>query len=175
LLLTMSPPQILFLLDGTLFVVAVAAWLVPITGLPLHEWLGLALSAIILVHIVFQWNWLASAVKRLVKPGAWRLRVNVVVNSSLFAAAIIAIYSGAMISEVALPEIGLVPAVNPTWAHVHGISNLLMAFLVGLHIAINWRWITGVARRLGAMRHFGPSRLGSSGRDPQTSAPEGEL
>jgi hypothetical protein len=38
------------------------------------------------------------------------------------------------------------------WYKLHGVSQRLMTLFVGLHIAINWRWITTVALGLCASK-----------------------
>src|SRR5262249_11092447 len=51
-------PQFLLALNAVLFLLVMAVFLVTLTGLPFHEWLGLAAAAVIVVHVVLQWDWI---------------------------------------------------------------------------------------------------------------------
>ncbi|HWF95098.1 MAG TPA: DUF4405 domain-containing protein [Xanthobacteraceae bacterium] len=136
--------QFLLFLDATLFVAALILWPVPLAGLAVHEWLGLAAMALLLIHVVLQWRWIATAVRRLGDRGAGRTRGNVLLNCCLFATTMLVMFSGIMISEVALYAVGLDASSNFAWHPIHGWSQTVMTYLVGLHIALNWRWIRAV-------------------------------
>jgi hypothetical protein len=144
----MRRTRFLIWLNALLFATLIAVMATPMTGVVAHEWLGVAIAGVVLVHIVLQWDWLATAFRRF-PGGPMRLGVNLVLNGFLFVAMVVAIYSGVMISVVVRPAIGLASSVQPAWGLVHSVSVLLaMTMLVGLHLAINWRWITNVAVRL---------------------------
>src|ERR1700735_1150516 len=34
------------------------------TGMIVHEWLGIALAAMVLVHLLFSWTWISSTARR---------------------------------------------------------------------------------------------------------------
>src|SRR6185295_13299866 len=144
----MRRTRFLIWLNAALFATLIAVMSPAMTGVAAHEWLGVAISGVVLVHIVMQWDWLATAVRRF-RGGPMRLRVNFVLNSMLFVAMVVAIYSGVMISVAVRPAIGMASDVQPAWGLVHSVFVLLaITMLVGLHLAINWRWITNVAVRL---------------------------
>lgn len=46
------------------------------SGLAVHEWLTLALAATIIVHLLFNWNWIAEVTKRLFFRGLNVSQVN---------------------------------------------------------------------------------------------------
>jgi hypothetical protein len=140
--------RFLFVLDACLFTALMAAESVPLTGAAIHEWLGLLVAILLLIHITLQWPWFASAVRRLGVGGYARTRVNLLLNASLFADVILVIFSGAMISQIALPALGLRASTNFAWNGIHSFSQQAMIFLVGLHIALNWSWIRAVVVRL---------------------------
>jgi uncharacterized protein DUF4405 len=116
-------------------VVALQAW--RLTGVPLHEWLAVALIAGIVAHLLQHWNWIESRARRLRRPGSARTRVNYALNASLFTAMAIAMISGFMISKVVL-------AVHPTpddylkWHSVHETSSRIALIATGLHLGLNW-------------------------------------
>ena len=66
----MRRSQFLFAFNSSLFMLMMALWLVPITGLTAHELLGFAAVAVIVIHVVLQWSWLGAAFARFPQPTA---------------------------------------------------------------------------------------------------------
>jgi hypothetical protein len=57
--------------------------------------------------------------------------------------------SGILISRVALPELGIrLPLVGPFWGPMHTLTAEVTLGPVPVHVALRWRWIAGVGRRL---------------------------
>lgn len=139
--------RFLLILD-TILLVTVLVLMVP-DPLALHEWLGVAVIPIAVIHLLFAWQWIATALPRLLAKGAWRLRVNVLLNALLFYAFVVALFSGVMESAIALPKLGIpTMASDQNWAQLHNKWANNFQILAGLHLAINWNWIAGTLRRL---------------------------
>jgi hypothetical protein len=117
-------------------------------GLAVHEWLGLAVIPLLVIHILYAWPWIAPLAARLKAKGAWRLRVNVLLNLALFIAFVVASFSGVMISGIALPALGI-PTTDKfeAWLLLHNQWTLYAQILAGAHLAMNWNWIVGAVRR----------------------------
>ena len=143
----MEHTRFLFYLDIALFTTVMVDWPVNVIGLPLHEWLGLMFAVLLVVHIVQQWRWLATTLRRVVLPAAWRGRINLALNVSLFVAMILLIFSGIMISQVALPAVGLRAPGSYAWLRFHNGVTDYAAALLGLHAALNWDWIAYTFKR----------------------------
>jgi hypothetical protein len=60
--------------------------------------------------------------------------------------------SGILISEVALPKLGITLPASSFWRQMHDTTATLTLILVPVHAALRWRWIAGVARRFAAWR-----------------------
>src|ERR1051326_1971612 len=86
--------KITFWLDVTLLVSVCALQTVPFTGLVLHEWLGLAMVAMVLAHLLLAWSWIATQSRRLFAAQSARARVNYLLNLSLFASVTAVFFSG---------------------------------------------------------------------------------
>lgn len=57
--------------------------------------------------------------------------------------------SGVLISRVALPEMGISLSLDsPFWDRLHTLTAEVTLGLVPIHVALRWRWIAGVTRRL---------------------------
>src|SRR5205085_9667219 len=90
-----------------------------LTGLPVHEWLGIALGAPLLVHLLLSWSWIRTATARLATATPARARVNYVLNWLLFILVIIEVLSGIVISNVALPAMHVETINDRAWRALH--------------------------------------------------------
>ena len=139
--------RLLLVLDTTLLI-ALAILMVPRSSLGLHEWLGLAVVAAVILHLLFAWQWMSTALQRLGAKGAWRLRVNILLNVLLFITFVVTLYSGVMASVIAVPALGIVmPDNTEGWKRLHNEWSDYLQLLAGLHLAMNWGWIVGTVRR----------------------------
>ena len=118
-----------------------------LTGLPLHEWLGIALGLPLLVHLLLSWSWIRAATARVATRTSGRARVNYVLNWLLFILVVIEVLSGIVISNVALPAIGVSTINDRTWRALHNQALNLTLLLIGIHVAMNWRLLAAGVRR----------------------------
>src|SRR5579872_5915534 len=95
--------KFVFWLDLTLLISICALEQVPFTGMILHEWLGLAMVGMIVVHLLLSWTWIASTTRRLIIGSSGRSRINYLLNLCLFACMTVVVYSGILISQFAIP------------------------------------------------------------------------
>ncbi|HEY6951794.1 MAG TPA: DUF4405 domain-containing protein [Bacteroidota bacterium] len=137
-----------------------------LTGVPFHEWLGILIAAVIILHLVFQWSWIEGQARRIFAPGAWRTRINYSLNFGLFACMVAAIVSGIMISEHVFPNSGRSLNDAMSWHALHDNSGHAIMFLIGLHLALNWDWILAVLRG-----RFRPRPATSSGETGSSLLP----
>src|SRR6185312_741441 len=107
--------RFLLLLDTVLFLALVQLIEPRFAGLAVHEWLGIAIVPLIVVHLIYAWRWIAATLARLGVKGAWRLRINFLLNMTLFIAFTVATFSGLMTSFVALPALGIAPGNYARW------------------------------------------------------------
>lgn len=143
--------KITFWLDATLLVSFCALRTVPFTGLVLHEWLGLAMAAMILGHLLLAWSWVASQTRRFFTRLPIRARMNYVLNLSLFAVATAAIFSGILISQKAIPALAgtnVVPVMDWRWDALHNQFSDVVFMLAGFHLALNWEWALAASQRV---------------------------
>ena len=143
--------KITFWLDVTMLMSICALQTVPFTGLVLHEWLGLAMVAMVLAHLLFAWSWIASQSRRFFTLPSIRARVNYLLNLSLFAAVTAVIFSGLLISQKAIPTLThtkAAPDMDWRWDTLHNQFSALVLLLVGFHLAINWEWMLAAGQRI---------------------------
>jgi Domain of unknown function (DUF4405) len=140
-----------FWLDALLLVAYALAYSLGFTGIATHEWLGIGLGVVLLVHLTLHWDWVIRTTRKLLRRGG-RERFVWLVNLLLLLSMTLCIASGIGISEVALPALGITPPASSFWRQMHDTTATLTLILVPIHAALRWRWIVGVARRFAAWR-----------------------
>ena len=117
------------------------------TGLQWHQWLGFAFCPVVLLHVVLQWQWFITQFQRVLTPGAWRVRVNAGLNLLLLVMMAAVLFSGVFVSRQAVESLGEGFGRVRIWSEVHGLLNVALVVLVGLHLALNWDWMIAALRR----------------------------
>jgi hypothetical protein len=140
-----------FWLDALILVAFTLAYSLGFTGIATHEWLGIGLGVVLLVHLTLHWDWVIRTTGKLLRRDGHE-RFVWLVNLLLLLSMTLCIASGILISEVALPELGITLPASSFWRQMHDTTATLTLILVPIHAALRWRWIVGVARRFAAGR-----------------------
>ncbi len=118
-----------------------------VTGIFLHEWISILFIVPILVHLLLDWKWVVNVTKRLFKqlPGA--VRFNHIWDLLIFIMMVFVLLTGFLISEAALPALGLHLTIDPFWSAMHHQSVSLLMIMIGVHLAMHWSWIVNMVKR----------------------------
>ena len=129
------------LLDVGLFGLFLATLEPESTGLALHEWLGLSFAGAVVAHLVLHWKWMVHVTRRFFGKLALQARINYILNVLLFFSMATLAFSGLVISRVAAPDLLALAASERIWRGLHEVSANLSFALIGLHLALHWKWI----------------------------------
>jgi hypothetical protein len=157
-----NPPKVNLALDAAIFVAFLVATAPQFTGIAIHEWLSIAFGATIVAHLLLHWQWLAATTRRFFSRPMRQQRVNYVLNALLFISVTVILFTGLLISEVALPLFGIRAPREGAWRTLHALSSDASVILIGLHVALHWRWIVGTLNRFIArpvVTRLRPARL----------------
>jgi hypothetical protein len=149
-------------IDWILFALFLGSFLVDLTGLPLHEWLGAAAVILGMYHLLVHWSWVAAVTGRLLARTSLQARSYYLTDAGLLMGFLLTGASGLAISswlDLPLPDFN-------AWSHLHLMASILTMLLVVLKIMLHWRWIVSAARRYvfapnGSPAH--PAPLGANG------------
>lgn len=133
-----------YVLDALLVIAFLVDFNLRFTGLSVHEWLGIVLGVTITLHTVLHWDWIARTARRLLSTKA-RQRFSAAVNLLLFIDIVLLVASGILIGRVALP--GLADP-DGFWRWLHFQTADLSRILLGIHIALSWRWMWAMTKRV---------------------------
>src|SRR3954469_11124985 len=87
------------IVDTVIFLIFLVVEAPKFSGLPAHEWLGIAIGAGVLTHVLLHWQWVIEISKRFFGKTQVIARVNYILNILLFIAITTIIFTGLMISE----------------------------------------------------------------------------
>lgn len=142
-----SSTKINYLLDIAIFSAFLVAMEPRLTGIAIHEWLSIAFEGTIIVHLLLHWKWLVSTTRRFWGKVARQARLNYILNTLFFIDMTLIIFTGLMISEAALPLLGIRFAPNFLWRRLHSLTADAGVFILGLHAALHWKWIINTTKR----------------------------
>jgi len=135
------------ILDITIFSAFLTISNPALTGLAVHEWLGVSLAAVLITHLLFQWKWIVSLTSTFFQKLMHASRLNYVVDSLLFVAMTAAMLSGILISRNILATLGITLSVGSPGRSIHSLSANASLVFVALHFALYWNWVVGSVRR----------------------------
>ncbi len=118
------------------------------SGIPVHEWLTIAMTGVAIVHLLLNWDWIVAVTQRFSFRITTATQFNYVLNWTLFIDAVLLMLSGILISRSVMPFIGMPVPESRTWRGLHDMSANIFLVLLGVHLATHWQWITVHGSRL---------------------------
>jgi hypothetical protein len=125
----------------------------------LHTWFGILMIVAAVIHIVLHWGWFLSMFKRMAHEIRYRetrfnshSRYNLALNLAIGFGFILAAISGIYLLFVpggrnAIPDPQIL-FTRTTWDLIHTWSGILMIAAAVIHLAIHWKWVTKVTRKI---------------------------
>jgi uncharacterized protein DUF4405 len=144
---TKSQTKLKLVLDVTIFIAFLIAMEPRSSGITIHEWLATSLIAVLVVHLLLSWDWIARLTRRFVGRINNQSRLNYILNWTLFIDGTVIMLSGFMISESLMPYLGIQLPRNFAWRGLHELSTNLFLVLLGLHTALHWSWVVETFKR----------------------------
>lgn len=152
----MSARSRLFL-DLAMLTALLTAYTPSATGVAIHEWLGIVLVVPLLFHLIINWEWTVCVATRFFERIRNASRLNLVVDTLLFASAAAVTLSGLMISRVALPFLGLSVTPSAAWIALHSVTADTTVALLLVHFALHASWAAKTLGALGARPQTRPT------------------
>ena len=134
-------------IDILIFIVFLVTMEPGLSRLPIHEWLSLSMIVGMLVHLLINWDWIIEITRRFFGRLGGQTRINYILNWLLFIDGTLLMISGIMISEIAMPALGINLQIGDGWSKLHDLSANTALILLGLHTALHWNWIVSTVMR----------------------------
>ena len=132
-----------WLIDAVLFLGFLVSYLLDVTGLALHEWLGVAVGILAVYHLLVHWQWVKAVTRRLLGRTSGEARWFYAMDVGLTVGFLTILVSGLVISTwLDLPLQNYL-----VWRDAHILSSLATLLLAVIKIGFHWKWIICVAKR----------------------------
>lgn len=125
------------LVDAALLLAFLAEFYMSLTGIDLHQWLGLTIGAGALYHLVVHWKWVEAVVERFFTQLNSQARGFAVLDAALLFGLTLIIETGVILST----WLNLALANYETWAAVHTGASIATLGLLVVKLVLHWRWI----------------------------------
>ncbi len=125
------------LIDVVLLVIFMATYFLDLTGLALHQWIGVAAGVIAAFHLLTHWNWVKAVTQRLFKRTSGKARLYYGVDAALLLSGLTVMDTGLVIST----WLNLSLANYDLWRIVHIASSISMLGITVLKVGLHWRWL----------------------------------
>ncbi len=144
---TSNQTKIKLVIDVILFIAFLITMEPRSSGIAIHEWLATSLLAVVMIHLLLNWDWIIQITRRFFGKTNNQARLNYLLNWLLFMDGTVIMLSGFMISEAVLPFLGISLPRNFAWRSLHDLSANLFLLLLGLHTALHWNWVVDALKR----------------------------
>lgn len=131
-------------LDLLLFAVFLAAFLLDLTGVDIHQWLGVGLFALILLHLARHASWINGVFEHFFGKASNRARGYALIDLLLMLDFLTITFTGLVIST----WLNLYFTNYDAWVTVHVISSISGLVLLVLKTGLHWRWIVCQAGKI---------------------------
>lgn len=143
----MSTNQIKLYVDIFLLLSFILVNIPQATGIPFHEWASVLFILPLLIHILLDWKWIVNVTKRMFGRLPGEVRFNQIFDLIIFIMMTLALMTGFVISEAALPAMGIAVTIDPFWSMMHDLTANLTMVLIGVRLAMHWGWIVSSFKR----------------------------
>ena len=124
----------LLAVDAACLLVYLVAASPALTGIGIHEWLGLGVLVVFFAHAAMRTG-------------------NLALDLLIVAAFMTVTVSGIMVSGAVLPALGLYADGYYFWDPLHAIAAKALLALLLVHVVAHWRWLAGFFKNGKGERH----------------------
>lgn len=143
-----------WIVDAVLFTGFIFSFLLDFTGLPLHQWLGVGVFALMGYHLLEHDTWVTSVTSRFFGKLAARSRLYYLLDAALLVGFAAITFTGLVISTWLNLELD-----NPdTWLVAHIAASIITLLVTIAKLALHWRWIALVAKNIFSGQPVMPQR-----------------
>lgn len=134
------------IVDAVVLAVYLLAANPSVTGVPAHEWLGLGVLVVVVVHTAMHLDYVVDTFRNGAHRRGARL-AKAVLDVLLVVVTMTCAVSGVMVSGTVLPTLGVYARGYYFWDPLHAASAKLLLALLLVHVAANWRIVAAGLRR----------------------------
>ncbi|MEG0070582.1 MAG: DUF4405 domain-containing protein [Raoultibacter sp.] len=115
-----------------------------LTGIAIHEWLGLGVAAVFFIHCVMHYDWLSETIKDGLRNFSFVRHGNLAIDVMVLIAFVVVAVSGILISGAVLPALGLYADGYFFWDSLHAVSAKVLLALLVVHVVAHGKWLVSM-------------------------------
>jgi hypothetical protein len=120
------------------------------TGIPLHEWGSLLFVVPFAIHLLLHWDWIKKSARLFLLRSTFKERFSTILNYLLYIMMLLVFVSGFLVSVSLLPALHITISIQDFWSKVHNEFASLIMPVIGVHLALHWRWIVNLTKKMSA-------------------------
>ena len=124
-----------------------------VTGIALHEWLGLGLFVVFVVHAALHADWVADALRTAFSRPTLARTGNLVLDLLIVVVLMAVAVSGVMVSGAVLPTFGWYAQGYYFWDPLHAVSAKALLALLLVHVVVHGKWIAAWFKKRKGDKH----------------------
>jgi hypothetical protein len=136
--------KINWIVDAGLFAGFCIASLLDLTGLAVHQWLGVAVGVLAGYHLLAHWDWIRCVTQRWFGRTSRQARRFYLNDASLFVGFSLILLTGLVIST----WFDLTLVNYEAWYDLHVMTTIITLGLIVVKIGAHWRWVVKISQRL---------------------------
>lgn len=114
----------------------------------LHDWSGLILGVLVLVHLLLHIKWLGRMTKNITKLKWERKTLNYLIDLGLLVSVLLVFITG-ILKFPSLPfNREILYANSAILLLLHDWSGIFLGILSIIHVVLHWKWITAMTKRI---------------------------
>jgi hypothetical protein len=147
------------MVDLGLYLIFVATFFLDLTGVILHEWLGMIAGAIAIYHLAMHWKWVVAAIRQFFRRASGKTRLYSLVDAGLLLGLLACVVTGLAIST----WLNLASIDYEAWRTAHLVVSIATALVTLMKVGLHWSWILkALSKRVKI------ARVSVSAREPQS-------
>jgi hypothetical protein len=128
--------------DMVLFVGFLVAFFLSITGVELHQWVGIFGGLLATYHLLAHWDWVNAVSSKIFRTASGIVRLKFWVDSVMLAGFTLILGTGLVISS----WLNISLSNYSAWVSVHILVSIITLLALLAKLALHWRWISKTTR-----------------------------
>lgn len=136
-------------IDALMFAGYLLCFYLDLTGVIGHQWLGVGIGVLMVLHTWLHWDWVHAVSSHLLKGTNGKNRWYFLIDVLLLFGFIVILETGVVIStwlNLNLPN-------YPAWLDIHLYASYITLVLLVLKVGLHWRWVVNTTARIFRLRN----------------------
>ncbi|NCA99554.1 MAG: DUF4405 domain-containing protein [Clostridia bacterium] len=133
------------ILDSILVVTLLVVMVPALSGVFLHEWIGVVIAAGLVIHLVLNRKWIAGVSRKFLSPMTLELRLSYLMNLMLGLAMVLTLISGVLISQYLFTALNA--ADLALWTIIHAVASRATLGITIVHVLLHLSWIKNALKQ----------------------------